>query len=107
MFLAFRVRPACFLSVGLRHRGRHALFPPKGEEEKQCKGRAELHAPMSLAAPTLARQDPHARMFTARATTRPIVTSEISDCMSISIFAIGLSGIVSVGLNALALVNDT
>ncbi len=46
------------------------------------------------------------RMFTARASTIPIVTNDASDCTSISIFALGLSGIVSVGLNAEAFVND-
>ena len=46
------------------------------------------------------------RTFTARASTIPIVTSEVSDCTSISIFAIGVSGIVSVGLKAEALVNE-
>ena len=32
-----------FFSVGLRLRGRHALFPPKGEEKKG-KGQRERHA---------------------------------------------------------------
>ena len=34
------------------------------------------------------------------------VTSEASDCRAISDFAEGVSGMVSVGLNAVALVND-
>ena len=46
-------------------------------------------------------------MFTARATTRPIVTSETKDWTSIRSFAICVSGIASVGLNAVAFVNDT
>ena len=46
------------------------------------------------------------RMFTALATTRPIVTSAVSDWAAISDLAIGVNGIVSVGLNAVALVND-
>ena len=46
-------------------------------------------------------------MLTARETTRPIVTSEISDCRPMTIFACTLSGIVSVGLKAVALVSDT
>ncbi len=33
-----------FLQVGMRLRGRHALFPPRGEEEKECKRRRERHA---------------------------------------------------------------
>jgi hypothetical protein len=45
-------------------------------------------------------------MFTARATTIPIVTSDASDWTSMSIFAIADRGIVSVGLNAEALVKD-
>ena len=46
-------------------------------------------------------------MLTARATTRPIVTIAIVAWISISILALALSGIVSVGLNALTFVNDT
>ncbi len=45
-------------------------------------------------------------MLTARATTRPMVTSAAADWTSISIFAVGVRGIVSVGLKAVALVND-
>ena len=47
------------------------------------------------------------RMFTARETISPIVTSETSDCAPITLFAIGVSGIVSVGENAVALVSET
>lgn len=46
------------------------------------------------------------RTFTARDTTSAIVTSDTSACTSISIFAHRLNGITSVGLNAVALVND-
>ncbi len=46
------------------------------------------------------------RMLTARATTRPIVTSAVSAWRLISHLAVGLSGMVSVGLKAVALVND-
>ena len=46
-------------------------------------------------------------MFTARETISPIVTSETSDCTPIVLFAAGLSGIVSVGENAVAFVSDT
>ncbi len=45
--------------------------------------------------------------FTARAATRSSVTSEIEDWPSISHFALGESGSVSVGLNALEFVKDT
>ena len=47
------------------------------------------------------------RMFTARATTSPIVTSDTIACAPIRAFAFWVSGIVSVGLNAVALVSDT
>ena len=46
-------------------------------------------------------------MLTARETIRPIVTSETSDWMPMTLFAIGVSGIVSVGENAVALVSET
>ena len=46
-------------------------------------------------------------MLTARAITRPMVTSETSDCRLMSDFAVGVSGIVSVGLKAVALVSET
>jgi hypothetical protein len=46
-------------------------------------------------------------MFTARATTSPIVTSDTSDWIPMMLFAVGESGIVSVGLNARALVRET
>ncbi len=41
-------------------------------------------------------------MFTARATTSPTVTSAATDWTAITSFAIWVSGIVSVGLNAVA-----
>jgi hypothetical protein len=46
------------------------------------------------------------RMFTALATTKPIVTSAVSAWTAMSDFAVAVSGIVSVGLNAVAFVND-
>ena len=46
-------------------------------------------------------------MFTARATTITASDRLIDDCTSISILAQRLSGIASVGLNAVAFVNDT
>jgi hypothetical protein len=45
-------------------------------------------------------------MFTARAATSSTVVAEIADSASISIFARRVSGIASVGLNAIALVNE-
>jgi hypothetical protein len=46
-------------------------------------------------------------MFTARDTTRATVTSEASACPVIIDFAVGERGMVSVGLNAVAFVNET
>jgi len=47
------------------------------------------------------------RMLTARATTRATVIRETADCSSMIIFAQRVSGIVSVGLKAVALVKET
>ncbi len=46
-------------------------------------------------------------MLTARAATRTTVITETSDWISIRNLAMGVRGMVSVGLNASALVNDT
>jgi len=46
-------------------------------------------------------------MFTARETTSPTVTTDTSDWMPITPFAISVSGIVSVGEKAVALVSET
>jgi hypothetical protein len=46
-------------------------------------------------------------MFTARAATSKIVNEEIADSDSIISFARRLSGIASVGLNAIEFVNET
>ena len=46
------------------------------------------------------------RMLTARATTRATVTTETAAWAVMAIFAHRDSGIVSVGLNAVALVKD-
>jgi hypothetical protein len=48
-----------------------------------------------------------ARIFTARAATRATVMSATSACPAINNFASTLSGMVSVGLKAVELVNDT
>ena len=47
------------------------------------------------------------KMLTARATTKAMVSRATADWSSMSIFAHRDSGIVSVGLKATALVNDT
>ena len=49
----------------------------------------------------------HVRMFTARAATRRMVIAETDDSISISSFARRVSGIASVGLNAIEFVNET
>ncbi len=46
-------------------------------------------------------------MFTARETIRPIVTSETSDWTPMMLLAVAVSGIVSVGEKAVALVSET
>ena len=46
------------------------------------------------------------RMFTALDITNATVRSDANDCTIINNFAQAVSGIVSVGLNAVALVND-
>ena len=46
-------------------------------------------------------------MFTARAMTSAAVTSDTAACSIIASFAHRDIGMVSVGLNAVALVNDT
>ena len=46
-------------------------------------------------------------MLTARETMSPIVTSETIDCTPIRLFTLGVSGMVSVGLNAAAFVSET
>ena len=61
---------------------------------------ADRHAPL-IVVPA------HYRMLTARATTRPTVTSEAIDCALISHLAVEVSGIVSVGLKAVAFVSET
>lgn len=48
----------------------------------------------------------HCKIFTALATTRPTIIKEVVDCKSINIFAHFVRGMISVGLKALAFVND-
>lgn len=52
-------------------------------------------------------RESHANMFTARAATSAIVSNEIADSTIMRSFARAVRGIVSVGENAVALVNDT
>jgi hypothetical protein len=60
-------------------------------------GETELLAPHTL----------YARMFTARAATRRTVIAESVDSAAINALAGRVSGIASVGLNAVAFVSDT
>jgi hypothetical protein len=57
------------------------------------------------AAPAVA--NPYVKMLTARATTSSTVTDEMLASTSIKPFAECVSGIVSVGLNAIELVKET
>ena len=58
----------------------------------------------SVTGQTLAHEP---RTFTARAATRRIVTAEIADSSPMTSFARTVSGIVSVGLNAIEFVSET
>jgi hypothetical protein len=49
-------------------------------------------------------QGVYVKMLTARAITRPMITSDTSDCSAIVSFAHPAMGITSVGLNAVLLV---
>ena len=64
---------------------------------------------LGVAAPGLAARcrsrQSHFSTFTTRARISPAMTSAMADCSIIVIFAHLLVGIVSVGLNAVALVN--
>jgi hypothetical protein len=51
--------------------------------------------------------DSYLKMFTARAATRSTVTAEMPDSESINILARRVSGIASVGLNAIEFVKET
>jgi hypothetical protein len=80
---------------------------------RQC-GRAPRRVPMSCRPSSPASVCPHdpwsarqRRMLTARAITSATVTTEIADCASIVTLAHWVMGMVSVGLNAVALVNET
>ena len=53
-----------------------------------------------------ARRAIQRRIFTARAATSSTVVAEIADSVSIIIFTRRVSGIASVGLNAIELVNE-
>jgi hypothetical protein len=66
-------------------------------------GAIEVWLPVATALGPSAAQP---RMFTARATTNPTVSRAATDWMPITTFAVCVSGIVSVGLNAVAFVND-
>src|SRR5579864_764496 len=72
----------------------------------------EYHRPSSPSAPSWdarvrAAEGLYARMFTARAATSRTVIAESVDSAAINALAGRVSGIASVGLNAVAFVSDT
>ena len=75
-------------------------YSPRGGRRRSRREAGNIIGAELSGTPPRAPCASYCRMLTARARTIPIVTSEASDCTSIAIFAIGLSGIVSVGLNA-------
>ena len=79
-----------------------------GHPDDLCVGaQPSVDHPAGVAACWPGPPPPYFRMLTARAATSPIVSSDTSDCRPISSLARGVSGIVSVGLNAVADVSDT
>jgi hypothetical protein len=76
-----------------------------------CANGGGVHARLRAGPHAAPLSSPHAartyRMLTARETINPIVISDTTDWTPITDFAIGVSGIVSVGENAVLLVSDT
>ena len=62
---------------------------------------------LRLGAGRVRRSDVYWKRLTTRARTRPTIANEISAWVPMATFAHGTIGIVSVGLNALAVVNPT
>jgi hypothetical protein len=79
-----------------RRDGKGVPAEAKGEELTMCSRLVTLA--------DVVRNQP--RMFTARATTSPTVTSAATPCTAMTIFAVCVSGMVSVGLNAVAFVSE-
>jgi hypothetical protein len=74
----------------------------QGESSPRCVDPDRRVSRLSRAQPS-----PYCKMFTARAMTSATVITEIADCVSMISFAQRVMGITSVGLNAIAFVNDT
>ena len=81
-----------------RSRVRHLVSGPNPSFCEVLGRRRMTSTPLRLRQP---------RMLTARETIRPIVTSETSDWTPMMLLAMGVSGIVSVGEKAVALVSET
>ena len=81
----------------------HAALPPSSHTVRAISSALVGHAALRISSAYHVAYS----MFTARETINPIVTSDTVACTPITIFAILLSGIVSVGENAVALVSDT
>jgi len=81
--------------------------PSTGTAPTSCRAPPPLCRTWRPADPSLFVGGRHLRMLTARAATSAMVSREMSDWAAIKALAHGVSGGVSVGLNAVALVNDT
>lgn len=68
---------------------------------------SSLNPAAGMREPARCRSGAYFRMLTARAITSAVVDSAIALCAAINNFAHRVSGIVSVGENAVALVKDT
>ena len=92
-----RTQPPVLLAVTGRHASRWGTQPnPRARDVCRPSQRR-----------TAAHGGVQPKMFTAREMTTATVMSDASDCSAMSSFAQPVSGIVSVGLNAVAFVNET
>ena len=89
--------------------GRRRVEIPQVLGDEAPAEQSELHRARleHVLAPSAHRRPTHLRMLTARAMTSATVASETADCSIIVSLAQRLNGMVSVGLKAAALVNDT
>ncbi len=114
------VRPFRWMTVGLylslmrpaaarptRHRSRRPPATSRPWASGPTPGTTTPEGAPVRSCPASYWRTPHCRMLTARATTRRTVSSDTTDCRVISSFAQVDSGIVSVGLKAVALVKAT
>ena len=91
------------LRLGLRRRGGH----DEADRRREAGPRQQRLLRMTRLRQSPAADRRHCRTFTARATTSAAVTKAIADCVIIASFAQRESGMVSVGLKAVAFVNET